>query len=146
MKKIIALLMSLILILGLYACNSVSAPGLDETVASTETSIPATEPTAPTVEPTKNTEPTWHLQEVADKLNKYATQYGWSDKVIAVMLNWIPDMDMFKSIEQINEYQFVIYMTDDCSYRMTVNTKINEVEIIVINIESPTERDIIYVR
>ena len=151
MKRILAFLMSVLLILSLCACKPVSIPDDEPTTIPTGTSAPTTEPTiAPTTEPATipTTEPTfpWHLQETAAKVKVYADQYGWSDKVVSVMLNWIPDMDMFKSIEQINEYQFIIYMTDECSYRMTVNTKINEVEVIVINIDSPTERDMIYVR
>jgi hypothetical protein len=141
MKRIIIFLISLFLVLSCCGCQSVSTIDTELPTASVIT-------TSPVVETVAITEPTlpWHLQETAIEISKYAEQYGWNDKIIIVMLNWIPDMDMFKSIEQIHEYQFIIYMTDECSYRMTINTKLNEVEAIVVNVDSPTDHDIIYTR
>ena len=151
MKKIIAFLMSLMLVLSLCACQipEVNAPTTDPTTSTVVTdpteTTPSTETTVPSTDATESTETTWHLQEVADKLAGYAIEFNWNDSVTDVILTvGLPDLDMFDRVEKVDELTYVIYLTDEVSYRMILNADTGDVESIDNNVAVPTENDSYY--
>lgn len=130
MKRIITFLLSLLLALSLCACNipEVNAP----TTSSTETTG-TTEPTnaVATTPATENTNPTWHLQETADKLAQYAIDFKWNDGITNLILTvGLPDLDMFDHIEQLNETTYDIYLSDNTIYRMVLDAGSGDVQAI----------------
>ena len=146
MKKIIAFLMSLLLALSLCACiPEVNAPATDPTEITVTTEPAGTETTVPSTDATENTDPTWHLQEVADKLEGYAIEFNWNDSVVDLILTvGLPDLDMLDRVEKENDTTFDIYLTDGTSYEVVLNAKTGEVSSIHNNVDTPTENDSYY--
>ena len=151
MKRIIAFLMSLMLVLSLCACQSseVNEPTTDSTTSTVVTdpveTTPGTETTVPSTDATESTDPTWHLQEIADKLAVYATDFNWNDSVIEVILTvGLPDLDMFDRVEKENDTTFDIYLTDGTSYEVVLDATTGEVSSIHNDVDSPTENDSYY--
>ena len=123
MKRILAFLMSLFLALSLCACDipEVHAPGTDPTITTEPTHTDATE----------DTEPTWHLQEVADKLTQYASEFEWNDGVVNTILTCgLPDMDMFDRVEMLTVTTYDIYLSDNTVYRMVLDAGSGDVQTI----------------
>ena len=125
MKRIIALLLSVLLAVSLCACDwfIVNAPNTDAT--------DTTAATAPTIPTTEETNPTWHLQEVADKLAAYAVEFEWNDSVADVILTvGLPDLDMFDRVEQLSVVTYDIYLTDNTVYRVVLDAGNGDVQTI----------------
>ena len=123
MKRILAFLMSLLLALSLCACNipEVHAPGADPTTTTEPTNTDATE----------DTEPTWHLQEVADKLTQYSSEFEWNDGVVNTILTCgLPDMDMFDQVEMLTVTTYDIYLSDNTVYRVVLDAGSGDVQTI----------------
>jgi hypothetical protein len=151
MKRMIAFLMSLMLVLSLCACQipEVNAPTTDPTTSTVVTdpteTTPSTETTVPSTDATESTETTWHLQEVADKLAGYAIEFEWNDGVVDIILTvGLPDLDMFDRVERINVTAYLIYLSDGTSYRMVLDAGSGDVVDIVNNVDVPTENDSYY--
>ena len=131
MKKIIALLMSLVLALSLCACQLIQTPVTDPTVITT---APTTDPTVVTTVPTTDvtvdatTEPaTTDTTEIVDllaaaeaKLTQYAVEYDWQDGVVNIILTNVPDFEMFDNITVDESGLFIITMTDGLQYCFTM--------------------------
>ena len=131
MKKIIALLMSLVLTLSLCACQLTQTPVTDPTVITT---APSTDPTVITTVPTTDvtvdatTEPaTTATTEIVDllaaaeaKLAQYAVEYDWQDGVVNIILTNVPDFEMFDNITVDESGLFIITMTDGLQYCFTM--------------------------
>ena len=129
MKRLFALLLSLLMILSLCACQPSEEINPTETVVTTEPS--GAETTVPSTDATASTDPTWHLQEVADKLAGYATDFNWNDGVTEVILTvGLPDLDMFDRVEQLNELTYDIYLSDNTVYRMVLDAGSGDVQAI----------------
>ena len=146
MKRIIAFLMSLLLALCLCACiPEVNAPATDPTESTVTTEPTGTETTVPSTDATESTDPTWHLQEVADKLAGYASDFNWNDSVVNIILTvGLPDLDMLDRVEKENDTTFDIYLTDGTSYEVVLNANTGEVSSIHNNVDNPTENDSYY--
>lgn len=137
MKRIIAFLMSLLLALSLCACTipEVNTPTTDPTTSTVvidPTEItPSTETTVPSTDTTENTDPTWHLQEVADKLAQYANEFEWNDSVTNIILTCgLPDMDMFDRVEMLTVTTYDIYLSDNTVYRVVLDAGSGDVQTI----------------
>ena len=151
MKRIIAFLLSLMLALSLCACQifEENVPTTDSTTSTVVTdpietdpttstvvtdpteTTPSTETTVPSTDATESTDPAWHLQEVADKLAEYATNFNWNDGVTEVILTaGLPDMDMFDRVEQLDELTYDIYLSDSTVYRMVLDAGSGDVQAI----------------
>lgn len=151
MKRILAFLMSLLLALSLCACTitEVNAPTTEPTVVTdpvdTESTTPSTDATEGTEATVPNTDPTWHLQEVANKLAGYAIDFNWNDSVVTLILTvGLPDLDMFDRVEKEDDVTYDIYLTDNTSYEVVLDAKTGEVLSIHNNVDNPTERDSYY--
>ena len=129
MKRIILFLVSLLLTLSLYACQ------IPEVNA----------PTTSTIETTSSTDPTWHLQEVSDKLAGYAIDFNWNDSIIEVILTvGLPNLDKFDRVEKEDDTTFDIYLTDGTSYEVVLDAITGEVFSVHNNVAIPTENDSYY--
>ena len=125
MKRIIAFLMSLMLVLSLCACH-----------------VP--EVNAPTLDPTETTVPNL-TGDAEQKLTDYAVGYGWPAGVVETIRTSVPDFDTFDSIESAGDgTNFVIVMNDGVRYKLAVDAE--GVQAITNDVENPTERDMIYIR
>lgn len=129
MKRIIAFLMSLLLALSLCACiPEVNAPATDPTVTTEPVD---TETTVPSTGATESTDPTWHLQEAADKLAGYAIDFNWNDSVVNIILTCgLPDMDMFDRVEMLTITTYDIYLSDNTIYRVVLDAGSGDVQTI----------------
>jgi hypothetical protein len=133
MKRIITFLMSLLLVLSLCACDipEVNAPATDPTETTVTTEPTGTETTVPSTDATESTDPTWHLQEVADKLAGYAIDFNWNDSVVDTILTCgLPDMDMFDRVEMLNVTTYDIYLSDNTIYRVVLDAGSGDVQTI----------------
>lgn len=147
MKRILAFLMSLVLALSLCACTitEVNAPTTNPTETTVTTEPTGTETTVPSTDATENTDPTWHLQEVADKLAGYAIDFNWNDSVVTLILTvGLPDLDMLDRVEKENDTTFDIYLTDGTSYEVELDATTGEVSSIHNNVDMPTQNDSYY--
>lgn len=129
MKRIIAFLMSLLLALSLCACiPEVNAPATGPTVTTEPVD---TETTVPSTDTAESTDPTWHLQEVADKLAGYAIDFNWNDSVMNIILTCgLPDMDMFDRVEMLTITTYDIYLSDNTIYRVVLDAGSGDVQTI----------------
>ena len=134
MKRLFALLLSLLMILSLCACQpsgGINTPTTSPIETTVTTEPTGTETTVPSTDATESTDPAWHLQEISDKLTGYATDFNWNDGVIDVILTvGLPDLDMFDRVEQLNELTYDIYLSDDTVYRMVLDAGSGDVQAI----------------
>ena len=120
MKRIFAFLMSIVMILGLCACQVDKNP--------TDTTLITVAPTTEVVETTDevSTDPTDVVDETTEvvdllaaaeaKLAQYAVEYDWIDGVINVILTNVPDFEMFDNITLNEDGVYIITMTDGLQY------------------------------
>ena len=123
MKRIFAALIALMMIFTFFACHSA------------EVEAPMVETTIPML--TYGTE---------IMLAAYTNEFNWHEDNADIILRYVPDVDMLANIQNIDSNHYIITMSDDTIYRMSVHQDSREILSITYDVEIATERDILYVK
>lgn len=127
MKRIFAALIALMMIFTFFACHSAEVE-------------------APTAEPEVETTIPMLTYGTEIMLAAYTNEFNWHEDNADIILRYVPDVDMLVNIQNIDSNHYIITMSDDTIYRMSVHQESREILSITYDVEIATENDILYVK